>query len=215
MILALTVGARHRLRCENGFVNALYRHVLPEGLTCMSTYISVIIFFNSWLRGRAARMPTTCVTLGRQIPQEATFHHRRIVIALIYLLPAHRRGPSSFSARSARLASSTPFVMTGRTSGLFVGAGGASVSYYALFGNMIRGPWAWNSTAPPTMPPKNGDMPAFLPRRWAEKRHAHRLCASRKRQCCERRVHPRSSSSCLAGLVPLDFFRASTSSCSC
>ena len=90
-----------------------------------------------------------------------------IVIALIYLFSAFGIGaaiPTHEISEDSGLIDAVS-LMTGRTSGLFVGAV-ALLFLITLFGNMISWSMGVNSTA--AYAAENGDMPAIFARRWAK-----------------------------------------------
>ena len=101
----------------------------------------------------------------RQIPQAIITGG--IVIALIYLFSAFGIGaaiPTHEISEDSGLIDAVS-LMTGRTSGLFVGAV-ALLFLITLFGNMISWSMGVNSTA--AYAAENGDMPAIFARRWAK-----------------------------------------------
>ena len=90
-----------------------------------------------------------------------------IVIALIYLFSAFGIGaaiPTHEISEDSGLIDAVS-LMTGRTSGLFVGAV-ALLFLVTLFGNMISWSMGVNSTA--AYAAENGDMPAIFAKRWAK-----------------------------------------------
>ena len=101
----------------------------------------------------------------RQLPQAIVTGG--IVIALIYLFSAFGIGaaiPTHEISEDSGLIDAVS-LMTGRTSGLFVGAV-ALLFLITLFGNMISWSMGVNSTA--AYAAENGDMPAIFAKRWAK-----------------------------------------------
>ena len=101
----------------------------------------------------------------RQIPQAVVTGG--IVIALIYLFSAFGIGaaiPTHEISEDSGLIDAVS-LMTGRTSGWFVGAV-ALLFLVTLFGNMISWSMGVNSTA--AYAAENGDMPAIFAKRWAK-----------------------------------------------
>ena len=166
MILALTVGVLGIVYVvKNGFVNDMaFRTFLPGFDLHSLSYISVIIFnflgfevvctYADNMRDPKRQIPQAIVTGG-------------IVIALIYLFSAFGIGaaiPTHEISEDSGLIDAVS-LMTGRTSGLFVGAV-ALLFLITLFGNMISWSMGVNSTA--AYAAENGDMPAIFARRWAK-----------------------------------------------
>ena len=166
MILALTVGVLGIVYVvKNGFVNDMaFRTFLPGFDLHSLSYISVIIFnflgfevvctYADNMRDPKRQLPQAIVTGG-------------IVIALIYLFSAFGIGaaiPTHEISEDSGLIDAVS-LMTGRTSGLFVGAV-ALLFLITLFGNMISWSMGVNSTA--AYAAENGDMPAIFARRWAK-----------------------------------------------
>ena len=166
MILALTVGVLGIVYVvKNGFVNDMaFRTFLPGFDLHSLSYISVIIFnflgfevvctYADNMRDPKRQIPQAVVTGG-------------IVIALIYLFSAFGIGaaiPTHEISEDSGLIDAVS-LMTGRTSGLFVGAV-ALLFLVTLFGNMISWSRGVNSTA--AYAAKNGDMPAIFAKRWAK-----------------------------------------------
>ena len=157
MILALTVGVLGIVYVvKNGFVNDMaFRTFLPGFDLHSLSYISVIIFnflgfevvctYADNMRDPKRQIPQAVVTGG-------------IVIALIYLFSAFGIGaaiPTHEISEDSGLIDAVS-LMTGRTSGLFVGAV-ARLFLVSLFGNMISWSMGVNSTA--AYAAENGDMP--------------------------------------------------------
>ena len=150
---------------KNGFVNDMaFRTFLPGFDLHSLSYISVIIFnflgfevvctYADNMRDPKRQLPQAIVTGG-------------IVIALIYLFSAFGIGaaiPTHEISEDSGLIDAVS-LMTGRTSGLFVGAV-ALLFLITLFGNMISWSMGVNSTA--AYAAENGDMPAIFARRWAK-----------------------------------------------
>ena len=166
MILALTVGVLGIVYVvKNGFVNDMaFRTFLPGFDLHSLSYISVIIFnflgfevvctYADNMRDPKRQIPQAVVTGG-------------IVIALIYLFSAFGIGaaiPTHEISEDSGLIDAVS-LMTGRTSGLFVGAV-ALLFLVTLFGNMISWSMGVNSTA--AYAAENGDMPAIFAKRWAK-----------------------------------------------
>ena len=166
MILALTVGVLGIVYVvKNGFVNdTAFRTFLPGFDLHSLSYISVIIFnflgfevvctYADNMRDPKRQIPQAIITGG-------------IVIALIYLFSAFGIGaaiPTHEISEDSGLIDAVS-LMTGRTSGLFVGAV-ALLFLITLFGNMISWSMGVNSTA--AYAAENGDMPAIFARRWAK-----------------------------------------------
>ena len=166
MILALTVGVLGIVYVvKNGFVNDMaFRTFLPGFDLHSLSYISVIIFnflgfevvctYADNMRDPKRQIPQAIITGG-------------IVIALIYLFSAFGIGaaiPTHEISEDSGLIDAVS-LMTGRTSGLFVGAV-ALLFLITLFGNMISWSMGVNSTA--AYAAENGDMPAIFARRWAK-----------------------------------------------
>ena len=166
MILALTVGVLGIVYVvKNGFVNDMaFRTFLPGFDLHSLSYISVIIFnflgfevvctYADNMRDPKRQIPQAVVTGG-------------IVIALIYLFSAFGIGaaiPTHEISEDSGLIDAVS-LMTGRTSGLFVGAV-ALLFLITLFGNMISWSMGVNSTA--AYAAENGDMPAIFAKRWAK-----------------------------------------------
>ena len=166
MILALTVGVLGIVYVvKNGFVNDMaFRTFLPGFDLHSLSYISVIIFnflgfevvctYADNMRDPKRQIPQAVVTGG-------------IVIALIYLFSAFGIGaaiPTHEISEDSGLIDAVS-LMTGRTSGWFVGAV-ALLFLVTLFGNMISWSMGVNSTA--AYAAENGDMPAIFAKRWAK-----------------------------------------------
>ena len=166
MLLALTVGVLGIVYVvKNGFVNDMaFRTFLPGFDLHSLSYISVIIFnflgfevvctYADNMRDPKRQIPQAIITGG-------------IVIALIYLFSAFGIGaaiPTHEISEDSGLIDAVS-LMTGRTSGLFVGAV-ALLFLITLFGNMISWSMGVNSTA--AYAAENGDMPAIFARRWAK-----------------------------------------------
>ena len=213
MILALTVGVLGIVYVvKNGFVNdTAFRTFLPGFDLHSLSYISVIIFnflgfevvctYADNMRDPKRQIPQAIITGG-------------IVIALIYLFSAFGIGaaiPTHEISEDSGLIDAVS-LMTGRTSGLFVGAV-ALLFLITLFGNMISWSMGVNSTA--AYAAENGDMPAIFARRWAKTTcpsAPHSRAASLRASCAS----SASSSSCSRRTRPCSgAFSRSTSSCSC
>ena len=166
MLLALTVGVLGIVYVvKNGFVNDMaFRTFLPGFDLHSLSYISVIIFnflgfevvctYADNMRDPKRQIPQAIITGG-------------IVIALIYLFSAFGIGaaiPTHEISEDSGLIDAVS-LMTGRTSGLFVGAV-ALLFLITLFGNMISWSMGVNSTA--AYAAENGDMPAIFAKRWAK-----------------------------------------------
>ena len=166
MVLALTVGVLGIVYVvKNGFVNDMaFRTFLPGFDLHSLSYISVIIFnflgfevvctYADNMRDPKRQIPQAVVTGG-------------IVIALIYLFSAFGIGaaiPTHEISEDSGLIDAVS-LMTGRTSGWFVGAV-ALLFLITLFGNMISWSMGVNSTA--AYAAENGDMPAIFAKRWAK-----------------------------------------------
>ena len=166
ILLALTVGVLGIVYVsKNGFVNSMEaRTFLPSFDLNSLSYISVILF-------NFLGFEVVCTYADnmrdpkRQIPQAIV--SGGIVIALIYLFSAFGIGaaiPTHEISEDSGLIDAVS-LMTGRTSGLFVGAV-ALLFLITLFGNMISWSMGVNSTA--AYAAENGDMPAIFARRWAK-----------------------------------------------
>ena len=166
MILALTVGVLGIVYVvKNGFVNDMaFRTFLPGFDLHSLSYISVIIFnflgfevvctYADNMRDPKRQIPQAVVTGG-------------IVIALIYLFSAFGIGaaiPTHEISEDSGLIDAVS-LMTGRTSGLFVGAV-ALLFLVTLFGNMISWSMGVNSTA--ALAADHNDMPRVFAKRWAK-----------------------------------------------
>ena len=166
MLLALTVGVLGIVYvARSGFVNDMAPRTFLPGFDLHSlSYISVIIF--NFLGFEVVctyadnmRDPT------RQIPQAIV--SGGIVIALIYLFSAFGIGaaiPTQEISEDSGLIDAVA-LMTGRTSGWFVGAV-ALLFLITLFGNMIS--WSMGVNATAAYAAARGDMPAVFSRRWAK-----------------------------------------------
>lgn len=214
MILALTVGVLGIVYVvKNGFVNDMaFRTFLPGFDLHSLSYISVIIFnflgfevvctYADNMRDPKRQIPQAVVTGG-------------IVIALIYLFSAFGIGaaiPTHEISEDSGLIDAVS-LMTGRTSGLFVGAV-ALLFLVTLFGNMISWSMGVNSTAGPTLP-KTATCPRSLQSagRKTTCPSAPRSRAASWRASC---ASSASSSSCSRRIRPCSgAFLRSTSSCSC
>ena len=150
MILALTVGVLGIVYVvKNGFVNDMaFRTFLPGFDLHSLSYISVIIF-------NFLGFEVVCTYADnmrdpkRQIPQ---------AVVTGAAIPTHEISEDSGLIDAVSL-------MTGRTSGWFVGAV-ALLFLVTLFGNMISWSMGVNSTA--AYAAENGDMPAIFAKRWAK-----------------------------------------------
>ena len=166
IVLALLVGGLGVWYISRyGFVNDMSaRTFLPSFDLNSLSYISVIIFnflgfevvctYADNMRDPKRQIPQAVVTGG-------------IVIALIYLFSAFGIGaaiPTHEISEDSGLIDAVS-LMTGRTSGLFVGAV-ALLFLITLFGNMISWSMGVNSTA--AYAAENGDMPAIFAKRWAK-----------------------------------------------
>ena len=196
MVLALTVGVLGIVYVvKNGFVNDMaFRTFLPGFDLHSLSYISVIIFnflgfevvctYADNMRDPKRQIPQAVVTGG-------------IVIALIYLFSAFGIGaaiPTHEISEDSGLIDAVS-LMTGRTSGWFVGAV-ALLFLITLFGNMIS--WSMGG-----LRRRKRRHARDLCKALGEKRHAHRLRAH-ERHRGERRVHPRHHHrAALAGFVPV------------
>ena len=166
MLLALTVGVLGIVYVvKNGFVNDMaFRTFLPGFDLHSLSYISVIIF-------NFLGFEVVCTYADnmrdpkRQIPQAIV--SGGIVIALIYLFSAFGIGaaiPTQEISEDSGLIDAVA-LMTGRTSGWFVGAV-ALLFLITLFGNMIS--WSMGVNATAAYAAARGDMPAVFSRRWAK-----------------------------------------------
>ena len=166
ILLAVTVGVLGIVYvARNGFVNDMSAGTfLPSFDLDSLSYISVIIFnflgfevvctYADNMRDPKRQIPQAVVTGG-------------IVIALIYLFSAFGIGaaiPTHEISEDSGLIDAVS-LMTGRTSGWFVGAV-ALLFLITLFGNMISWSMGVNSTA--AYAAENGDMPAIFAKRWAK-----------------------------------------------
>lgn len=205
MVLALTVGVLGIVYVvKNGFVNDMaFRTFLPGFDLHSLSYISVIIFnflgfevvctYADNMRDPKRQIPQAVVTGG-------------IVIALIYLFSAFGIGaaiPTHEISEDSGLIDAVS-LMTGRTSGWFVGAV-ALLFLITLFGNMISWSMGVNSTA--AYAAENGDMPAIFAKRWAKNDMpigSRSRAASWRASCassassssCSRRIRPCSGAFC-------------------
>ena len=166
MLLALTVGVLGIVYvARNGFVNDMAPRTFLPGFDLHSlSYISVIIF-------NFLGFEVVCTYADnmrdpkRQIPQAIV--SGGIVIALIYLFSAFGIGaaiPTQEISEDSGLIDAVA-LMTGRTSGWFVGAV-ALLFLITLFGNMIS--WSMGVNATAAYAAARGDMPAVFSRRWAK-----------------------------------------------
>ena len=164
VILALTVGVLGVYYViKNGFVNDMSgRTFLPSFDLNSLSYISVIIF-------NFLGFEVVCTYADnmrdpkRQIPQAIIAGG--IVIAAIYLFSAFGIGaaiPTDEISVDSGLIDAVG-LMTGRTSGFFVGAV-ALLFLVTLFGNMISWSMGVNSTA--AYAAENNDMPGVFAKRW-------------------------------------------------
>ena len=164
VILALTVGVLGVYYViKNGFVNDMSgRTFLPSFDLNSLSYISVIIF-------NFLGFEVVCTYADnmrdpkRQIPQAIIAGG--IVIAAIYLFSAFGIGaaiPTDEISVDSGLIDAVG-LMTGRTSGFFVGAV-ALLFLVTLFGNMISWSMGVNSTA--AYAAENDDMPGVFAKRW-------------------------------------------------
>ena len=213
MILALTVGVLGIVYVvKNGFVNDMaFRTFLPGFDLHSLSYISVIIFnflgfevvctYADNMRDPKRQIPQAIITGG-------------IVIALIYLFSAFGIGaaiPTHEISEDSGLIDAVS-LMTGRTSGLFVGAV-ALLFLITLFGNMISWSMGVNSTAASAA--ETATCRPFLP---AAGRKTTCPSAPRSRAASWRALcaSSASSSSCSRRTRPCSgAFSRSTSSCSC
>ena len=166
MLLALTVGVLGIVYvARSGFVNDMAPRTFLPGFDLHSlSYISVIIF-------NFLGFEVVCTYADnmrdpkRQIPQAIV--SGGIVIALIYLFSAFGIGaaiPTQEISEDSGLIDAVA-LMTGRTSGWFVGAV-ALLFLITLFGNMIS--WSMGVNATAAYAAARGDMPAVFSRRWAK-----------------------------------------------
>ena len=164
MLLALTVGVLGIVYvARSGFVNDMAPRTFLPGFDLHSlSYISVIIF-------NFLGFEVVCTYADnmrdpkRQIPQAIV--SGGIVIALIYLFSAFGIGaaiPTQEISEDSGLIDAVS-LMTGRTSGWFVGAV-ALLFLITLFGNMIS--WSMGVNATAAYAADRGDMPAVFARRW-------------------------------------------------
>ena len=150
---------------RSGFVNDMAPRTFLPGFDLHSlSYISVIIF-------NFLGFEVVCTYADnmrdpkRQIPQAIV--SGGIVIALIYLFSAFGIGaaiPTQEISEDSGLIDAVA-LMTGRTSGWFVGAV-ALLFLITLFGNMIS--WSMGVNATAAYAAARGDMPAVFSRRWAK-----------------------------------------------
>ena len=166
IVLALLVGGLGVWYISRyGFVNDMSaRTFLPSFDLNSLSYISVIIF-NFLGFEVVCTYANNMSDPKKQIPQSIVTGG--IVIALIYLFSAFGIGaaiPTHEISEDSGLIDAVS-LMTGRTSGLFVGAV-ALLFLITLFGNMISWSMGVNSTA--AYAAENGDMPAIFARRWAK-----------------------------------------------
>ena len=160
MLLALTVGVLGIVYvARSGFVNDMAPRTFLPGFDLHSlSYISVIIFnflgfevvctYADNMRDPKRQLPQAIVTGG-------------IVIALIYLFSAFGIGaaiPTQEISEDSGLIDAVA-LMTGRTSGWFVGAV-ALLFLITLFGNMIS--WSMGVNATAAYAAARGDMPAVF-----------------------------------------------------
>ena len=166
IVLALLVGGLGVWYISRyGFVNDMSaRTFLPSFDLNSLSYISVIIF-------NFLGFEVVCTYADnmrdpkRQIPQAIV--SGGIVIALIYLFSAFGIGaaiPTQEISEDSGLIDAVA-LMTGRTSGWFVGAV-ALLFLITLFGNMIS--WSMGVNATAAYAAARGDMPAVFSRRWAK-----------------------------------------------
>ena len=166
MLLALTVGVLGIVYvARSGFVNDMAPRTFLPGFDLHSlSYISVIIF-------NFLGFEVVCTYADnmrdpkRQIPQAIV--SGGIVIALIYLFSAFGIGaaiPTQEISEDSGLIDAVS-LMTGRTSGWFVGAV-ALLFLITLFGNMIS--WSMGVNATAAYAAARVDMPAVFSRRWAK-----------------------------------------------
>ena len=166
MLLALTVGVLGIVYvARSGFVNDMAPRTFLPGFDLHSlSYISVIIF-------NFLGFEVVCTYADnmrdpkRQIPQAIV--SGGIVIALLYLFSACGIGaaiPTQEISEDSGLIDAVA-LMTGRTSGWFVGAV-ALLFLITLFGNMIS--WSMGVNATAAYAAARGDMPAVFSRRWAK-----------------------------------------------
>ena len=163
MLLALTVGVLGIVYvARSGFVNDMAPRTFLPGFDLHSlSYISVIIF-NFLGFEVVCTYAENMRDPKRQIPQAIV--SGGIVIALIYLFSAFGIGaaiPTQEISEDSGLIDAVS-LMTGRTSGWFVGAV-ALLFLITLFGNMISWSMGVNSTA--AYAADRGDMPAVFARR--------------------------------------------------
>ena len=166
IVLALLVGGLGVWYISRyGFVNDMSaRTFLPSFDLNSLSYISVIIF-------NFLGFEVVCTYADnmrdpkRQIPQAIV--SGGIVIALIYLFSAFGIGaaiPTQEISEDSGLIDAVA-LMTGRTSGWFVGAV-ALLFLITLFGNMISWSMGVNSTA--ALAADHNDMPRVFAKRWAK-----------------------------------------------
>lgn len=166
IVLALLVGGLGVWYISRyGFVNDMSaRTFLPSFDLNSLSYISVIIF-NFLGFEVVCTYANNMSDPKKQIPQSIVTGG--IVIALIYLFSAFGIGaaiPTHEISEDSGLIDAVS-LMTGRTSGWFVGAV-ALLFLVTLFGNMISWSMGVNSTA--AYAAENGDMPAIFAKRWAK-----------------------------------------------
>ena len=206
MLLALTVGVLGIVYvARSGFVNDMAPRTFLPGFDLHSlSYISVIIF-------NFLGFEVVCTYADnmrdpkRQIPQAIV--SGGIVIALIYLFSAFGIGaaiPTQEISEDSGLIDAVA-LMTGRTSGWFVGAV-ALLFLITLFGNMISWSMGVNATAAYAAARRyaRGLFPPLGEKRYARRRGAH------ERRRCERGVHPRRGHRAAVSRVVavLELFRA-------
>lgn len=166
VILALLVGVLGVYYVvKNGFVNDMSPATfLPSFDLNSLSYISVIIF-NCLGFEVVCTFSDDMSNPKKQIPQAIIIGG--LVIAAIYLFGGFGIGaaiPTSEISTDSGLVDAI-MLMTGQTSGLFVGAI-ALLFLITLFGNMISWSMGVNSTA--AYAADNGDMPKFFQKRWAK-----------------------------------------------
>ena len=166
IVLALLVGGLGVWYISRyGFVNDMSaRTFLPSFDLNSLSYISVIIF-NFLGFEVVCTYANNMSDPKKQIPQSIVTGG--IVIAAIYLFSAFGIGaaiPTQEISEDSGLIDAVA-LMTGRTSGWFVGAV-ALLFLITLFGNMIS--WSMGVNATAAYAAARGDMPAVFSRRWAK-----------------------------------------------
>ena len=166
IVLALLVGGLGVWYISRyGFVNDMSaRTFLPSFDLNSLSYISVIIF-NFLGFEVVCTYANNMSDPKKQIPQSIVTGG--IVIAAIYLFSAFGIG-AAVDVREISVDSGlidAVALMTGRTSGWFVGAV-ALLFLITLFGNMIS--WSMGVNATAAYAAARGDMPAVFSRRWAK-----------------------------------------------